>query len=531
MPDDAELLRRYAATRAEDAFAELVRRHLDGVYSAALRRVGGDTHLAEDVAQQVFVALAQKADQLSCHPVLAGWLHAATRHEAAHVVRYERRRKAREQEAQAMHDLNSEAAPEADWSRVAPVLDEALDRLSETDRTAVLLRYVERRPFGEIAGALRLTEDAARMRVNRSLDKLRGLLARRGIASTAAALSLALTNHVVAVAPASLASTVTGASLAAAPVGASAAASLLSFMSTTKATLGIAIVAMIAALGTATYEIRESRAAAAALATARQGYDALVAKRRDLAQQTQAAEQDAARLKQAVADARAAQAAAATSQAAKAAAAWDPVAEGKAFLLRHPEVKQALYDSRCAELNYRYSRLFKDLGLTPAQIEKFLAIKLGGSTIFRQLGSDLKQFAFPIGDINQLRNGPGRLREILGDDGYRKLMEFDRVEPARQLAANLANVLYFTEAPLTSAQSVQLTGILDGNRTPAGRSQTSTYDWDAVLMQAQGILSASQSMALDGLRVQEQFGRAAVGANVQIGLPPSAPKTANPPAP
>ena len=110
-------------------------------------------------------------------------------------------------------------------------------------------------------------------------------------------------------------------------------------------------------------------------------------------------------------------------------------------------------------------------------------------------------------------------------------MEFDRVEPARQLAANLANVLYFTEAPLTSAQSVQLTGILDGNRTPAGRSQTSTYDWDAVLMQAQGILSASQSMALDGLRVQEQVGRAAVGANVQIGLPPSALKTANPPAP
>jgi len=368
MPDDAELLRRYAATRAEDAFAELVRRHLDGVYSAALRRVGGDTHLAEDVAQQVFVALAQKAGRLSCHPVLAGWLHAATRHEAAHVVRYERRRKAREQEAQAMHDLNSEAAPEADWSRVAPVLDEALDRLSETDRTAVLLRYVERRPFGEIADVLRLTEDAARMRVNRALDQLRGLLARRGIASTAAALSLALTNHVVAAAPASLTSAVTSASLAAAPVGASAAAaSLLSFMSTTKATLGVATIAIIAALGTATYEIRESRAAETMLATARRDYDALVAKRRDLAQQTQAAEQDAARLKQAVADARAAQTAAGTSQAAKAAAAWDPVAEGKAFLARHPEVKQALYDSRCAELNYRYSRLFKDLALTPAQ--------------------------------------------------------------------------------------------------------------------------------------------------------------------
>ena len=292
--------------------------------------------------------------------------------------------------------------------------------------------------------------------------------------------------------------------------------------------MGVAVVAILAALGTATYEIRESRAAEATLTTARRDYDALVARRRDLAQQAQTAEQDAARLRQAMADARAAQAAAAASQAAKA---WDPVAEGKAFLARHPEVKQALYASGCAELNYRYSQLFKELGLTPAQIEKILAIKHGGRMTSCQLGPDLKRFVFPIGDINQLRNGPDGLREILGDDGYRKLVEFDRVEPARQLVAQLASALYFTEVPLTSAQSVQLTGILDGNRTPAGRSQTSTYDWDAVLMQAQGILSASQSVALDGLRVQEQVGRAAVGANVQIGLPPSAPKTANPPAP
>src|SRR5437764_14982552 len=99
MPDDRELLQRYAADRAEDAFAEVVRRPLDGVYSAALRRVGGDTHLAEDVAQQVFVALARNAAGLSDREFLSGWLYTTTRHIAANVVRTERRRKGREQHA------------------------------------------------------------------------------------------------------------------------------------------------------------------------------------------------------------------------------------------------------------------------------------------------------------------------------------------------------------------------------------------------------------------------------------------------
>ena len=536
MPDDAELLRRYAATRAEAAFVELVRRHLDGVYSAALRRVGGDTHLAEDVAQQVFVALAQKAGQLSGHPVLAGWLHAATRHEAAHVVRHERRRKAREQEAQTMHDMNSETAPEADWSRVAPVLDEALDRLSETERTAVLLRFVERRPFGEIADALRLTEDAARMRVNRALDKLRGLLARRGVASTAAALSLALTNHVVAAAPASLASAVTGASLSAAPLGASAAASLLSFMSTTKAIFGIAVVAIIAALGTATYEVRARHVAEAALAAPRQDYDVLVAKRRDLEQQTQAAEQDAARLKQAVADARAAQAAAGTSQAAKAAAAWDPVAEGKVFLARHPEVKQALIASKIAEIDFRYGALYKSLGLTPDQIEKFQSIMLAsgsGGWVNRLLVPELKEMVFSIVDTDLAQNGTRRLRELLGDDGYRQFTEFNRVDSARQLAVQVASSLYFTEAPMTPAQSEQLILILDNNRSPRSGPQVSPFDWDAVLAQARDVLSAPQLAAVNGLRVSAQHNQAMAGGNVLpiAPAPTSALKPANPPSP
>jgi hypothetical protein len=375
------------------------------------------------------------------------------------------------------------------------------------------------------------------MRVNRALDKLRGLLARRGIASTATALSLALTNHAVVAAPAGLASAVTGASLAVAPVGASAAAaSVLSFMSTTKATLGIAVIAMIAALGTATYEIRESRAAEATLATARRDYDALVAKRRDLAQQTQAAEQDAARLRQAMADARAAQAAADTSQAAKAAAAWDPVAEGKVFLSRHPEVKQALIASKIAEMDFRYGALYKSLGLTPAQIAQFQMIMLAsgsGGWVNRLLVPELKEMVFSIVDTDLAQNGTRRLRELLGDDGYRQFTEFNRVDSARQLAVQVASFLYFTEAPMTPAQSEQLIQILDNNRSPRSGPQVSPFDWDAVLAQARDVLSVPQLAAVNGLRVSAQHNQAMAGGNVLpiAPAPTSALKLANPPSP
>src|SRR5947207_13968795 len=107
MLNDIELLRSYAKDGSEAAFAELLRRHLNLVYSAALRRVGGDTHLAEDVSQKVFVSLARQARSLTGHPVLTGWLYTASRYAAAQVVRAERRRQAREQEAYTMTERAS----------------------------------------------------------------------------------------------------------------------------------------------------------------------------------------------------------------------------------------------------------------------------------------------------------------------------------------------------------------------------------------------------------------------------------------
>ncbi|MES2697884.1 MAG: sigma-70 family RNA polymerase sigma factor, partial [Verrucomicrobiota bacterium] len=167
MLDDPTLLRRYADERSEAAFAELVARHLPLVYTAAARRLSGDAHRAQDVAQLVFCALARDAHRLSRHATLTGWLYTTTRNAVVDVVRSERSRQAREKEAHAMQEISSD--PEAaDWSRLKPVLDDALDHLAATDREAVLLRFFQGRAFAEIGAALGLSEDTARKRVERA---------------------------------------------------------------------------------------------------------------------------------------------------------------------------------------------------------------------------------------------------------------------------------------------------------------------------------------------------------------------------
>ena len=166
MTPDTELLNRYATQRDEAAFAELVRRHLDHVYSTALRLVGGDTHFAEDVAQMVFTDLARKAKSLRRYAALSGWLHTSARFAAAKVVRSEQRRRQREQTALTMPATS--VTPASQWEQLRPVLDQAIGELSDADRDALLLRYFEKKPFADIGAALGLSENAARMRVDRA---------------------------------------------------------------------------------------------------------------------------------------------------------------------------------------------------------------------------------------------------------------------------------------------------------------------------------------------------------------------------
>ncbi len=264
--DDATLLRRYADDKSEEAFAALVQRHLPLVYSIALRQVAGDAHLAEDVAQQVFTALARKAAALADRPALSGWLYRSTHFAASDVVRHERRRRAREQEAHTMNEIFSAATPEsvADWERVRPTLDAAIAELNERDRDAVSLRFFNGCSFADIGVRLRLTENAARMRVERALDKLHAALARRGVTSTTAALGLALAQQAGAVVPASLVASVTSTALAGAAAGGGA---WLAIFTMSKIKFGIVAALLLAGLATVVVEANANRGLRAEIAT------------------------------------------------------------------------------------------------------------------------------------------------------------------------------------------------------------------------------------------------------------------------
>ncbi len=243
MNDDGTLLWRYAVARDEGAFSELVRRHLPFVYSAALRRLGGDAHGAQDVAQRVFCALARNARRVAREPKLGGWLFTATRNAATDVGRTERRRRVREEEATRMKSAEPESVELADWSQLRPVLDAAMDKLQAGDREAVLLRFFQGKSFGEVGAAVGLGEDAARKRVERALTRLREILQRHGVASTSAALAILLANQTVSAAPAAVLASVTGASLAS---GASAASGLGALVPLTRLQVGIAAAVMSA---------------------------------------------------------------------------------------------------------------------------------------------------------------------------------------------------------------------------------------------------------------------------------------------
>lgn len=207
MTETRRLLREYVEGGSESAFRELVERYIDLVYSTALRLVAGDSHRAEDVAQMVFVRLTHNAKTLDTEVSLGGWLHRATCHVATTLMRGERRRQIRERQAVEMNALNEEA--DSNLVNVLPMLDEVINELGNEDREAIMLRFFEQHSFravGEIVGS---SEDAARMRVNRALEKLQGLLRARGVAVVSVgALTTVLGTKVVSAAPVGLAATV-----------------------------------------------------------------------------------------------------------------------------------------------------------------------------------------------------------------------------------------------------------------------------------------------------------------------------------
>jgi RNA polymerase sigma factor (sigma-70 family) len=169
---DSDLLRQFAAHDSQGAFAELVRRRIDLVYSAALRQLAGDAHRAQDVTQEVFVALACKARTLASHPDLLGWLFTSTHFAAVQAIRAEQRRKQRERVSQLMHETPDLGRTDPEWERVRPLLDGALHELPARDRQVILLRFFDGKPFAAIGEKLGLSENAAQKSAERALEKL-----------------------------------------------------------------------------------------------------------------------------------------------------------------------------------------------------------------------------------------------------------------------------------------------------------------------------------------------------------------------
>jgi RNA polymerase sigma factor (sigma-70 family) len=181
MTDPDDPWRIYVRTGSHDAFAQIVRRHVDAVYSQCRRQLGNAAS-AEEATQTVFFELSQKASRLPRDVVLSGWLFKAARFVCAKIKRNENRRRKREQRAAMMRPEAIETKSEDAWSQAEPMLDDAIAELGERDRDALLLRFFEGMSMRQVALAIGVSEDAAKQRISRAVEKLRIHFRGRGLA-------------------------------------------------------------------------------------------------------------------------------------------------------------------------------------------------------------------------------------------------------------------------------------------------------------------------------------------------------------
>lgn len=463
MTDDAECLRRYAGARDEDAFAEFVRRNVDMVYSAAYRQTGGDGHLAEDIAQKVFVAAAQKAAILGRHPVVGAWLYQTTRYAAIDAVRSRRRQQVRETFASQMTETNPEPEAPMDWEQVSPELDKIVASLGDRDRDAVVLRFFGGKSFSEIGEQLQLSEGAARMRVERALEKLRSRLGRLGIKSSVAALGALLAEKGVMAAPVTLGTAATVTALAA-PVagGITTILGTIQIMSSAKTTIGIATVITLASLATAVHQYRHARTAEQALADAMHARPATPVPSAALVPENQPA-------------------AVATTQTepahvATAAAPTKPASGFSALLdlLANPAMQKQTLMSAKVRLDGQYGAFFKGLSLGPDQVEQFKNLLLekqmvgfDSMAVARQNGldpgSDPQSFFRVVMEAQQTVDG--QIATLLGADGFSRFQQYQETIPARNTSSLLEQALSYTASPLTGDQTNRVVQVLTQHGT------------------------------------------------------------------
>lgn len=460
---DMELLTRYAREQVEEAFAEIVRRHLDLVFSVALRQTGSRS-LAEEAAQSVFTDLARQAAKLAPGTILTAWLYRVTRHTAIDLVRRESRRQRREEEL-AM-ELSAMDNPNADWSKIEPILDEGMEALEDRDRSAVLLRYFEDKSLREIGVALGTTEEGARKRVSRSVDKLREFLGRRGVTVGTNALAAALAANAVQGAPIGLGASVVSAALTGGGLTAAPAFTATGVIAMTTLQKTIITAALVAAAGTGLYqtynvsrlkeEVRTLHARREPLAgeiSKLQGErdrsrEALVAAEKNLAQlRAGQNEAEVLRLRGKVGTIQ--------SQLSASEAKHNEPAMLK--MLNDPAAKEYMQRAMAEKFTSMYGPLFEELKLDPEGVQKFVQImiehaskSLSGLTASAE-GS--RQTAAAA-----MQETGRQLRELLGEAGLARFQDFSLEIPARTTVTMLQGNLGSDQ--LSAEQSARLLTVI-----------------------------------------------------------------------
>lgn len=488
LEDDAALLRRYARARNQDAFAELVRRYLDFVYATALRQTEGRSDLASDIAQQAFIALARHAGAMEKHPTLAGWLYTTTRHLASSTLRSERTRKLRE-EAHAMHVRDT--APDADpaWGEIRPQLDELIDQLDDNGRDALVRRFFFNQKFVEIGASLHVSEDAARMRVERALERLRTLLGRRGITSTPGALGILLAALPAgAAAPAGLAATVTTAVVASAPLAPTVLMTAFNFVNTTK-TAGVmgGVAALIFTGGV--YLARRADATYERLRAVTQV---------EIVDETSAGR---TRLRPMAAKISAKPGAGTPTVERFVPVPMDP-AEVKALMERQraisPEVRQktAIIADRI-RVRLRFHALYSILGLSRDEIDRFEQMAVTEHVAFGELiGTPEQQEDYLTGHLQIMDRV---VTATVGERYKTAFRDYVATSALRSMAGELAANTYYTDTPLTAAQADRFLQVCVECRGPKAVDtyiEPATIDWPAVIARTEQFLAPQQMQAL-----------------------------------
>ncbi|MEO6569657.1 MAG: sigma-70 family RNA polymerase sigma factor [Opitutaceae bacterium] len=461
MSDDASLLHRYVEQRSDAAFTELVRRHIDFVYSTALRRVRGDRSRAQEVTQRVFIDLARKAPLLSRRPGIAGWLFVSTRYAAAALIRSEQRRENRDREIMNLNEHLAEPDRNVDWTPLRHVLDDVLADLNATEREAVLLRCLQQQSFAAIGSVFQINEEAARKRVGRALEKLQRLLKQRGITSTGAAVATVLASENLLAAPAGLAASIAAQALTQAGA-ASSAIILMTFLKLHSVSIATAVGFAILAATIAWPKLNRIDRLPPTLAIEKTTKDDPESLASNASEPLTAARPITAQLKS-------------TSTAALASGEKEISVREARRKMEDNGFRDQLAVRARGRLEFLYGPLLDRLALAPAQVEQ-----LKDLMIEKQQGRSDAANVARAKDVQRRRSGETffevisanqnttdrKIESLLGAAGYAQYLEYERSFPARTTANMLRVELAKTDEPLSPDQLEKLVDAI-ARATPA----------------------------------------------------------------